>query len=550
MDQNRTLTTPAPWNSILEESARAQLEAVLPAYVRARRWFSAKARRMTGVRLVGATPFNVTPDLLPPAVITFIQVTYAEGDTQTFVLPLAYAGGAEADRLRETMPQAAIAAVEVGDEQGILYDAAWGAAFAGALLAAIGQNRQFGSAALAVRAWPTAMFEPLLAAADTPLTPRLVGAEQSNTSIIYGGQFILKLFRRLEQGTSPDLEIGRFLTEQGFAHTPPLAGAVEAVPSAGTDQEPITLAILQGFIPNRGDAWSYTLEELDGTYTRAAATPGAPPPPTSAHLLDQVGAATPPALAALIGPYLGAAQLLGRRTAELHRALAADPANPAFAPVPLTMADQRTLFEGVQRLIDVAFRQLNDHLAALPEATRQEAGTVLGRRDAILARFDDLLNRELAALRTRVHGDYHLGQVLYTGQDFMIIDFEGEPLRSLAERRQKHSPLKDVAGMVRSFHYAAYAALFSRRHAAASSDPSAPADGWADAWYQQVSARFLGEYLQVATPGGFLPAARADLQILLDAYLLEKAVYELIYELNNRPDWVRIPLQGIEQLAR
>jgi trehalose synthase-fused probable maltokinase len=544
MDQDRTLTTPAPWNSILEETAKAQLEAVLPDYVRARRWFSAKARRMAGLRLVGAIPFNVTPDLLPPAVITFIQVAYAEGDTQTFVLPLAYAAGAEAARLRETMPQAAIAAVEVGDERGILYDAAWGEAFAGALLAAIGQNRQFGDAALAVRAWPTAVFAPLLAAAPGPLSPRLVGAEQSNTSIIYGDQFILKLFRRLEQGTSPDLEIGRFLTEHGFAHIPPLAGAVEQVPAG---QEPVTLAILQGFIPNRGDAWSYTLEELDGTYTRVGAA--APPPPPAGHLLDQVGTATPPAPAEAIGPYLGAAQLLGRRTAELHRALAADPTDPAFAPVPLTQADQRTLFDGVQRLIDVAFRQLTDHLAALPDTTRQAATTVLGRRDAILARFDDLLDRELAALRTRVHGDYHLGQVLYTGQDFVIIDFEGEPLRPLAERRQKHSPLKDVAGMIRSFHYAAYAALFSRQHAANSATP-APADGWADVWYQQVSARFLGEYLRVAAPGGFLPQAGTDLQILLDAYLLEKAVYELIYELNNRPDWVRIPLQGIEQLAR
>jgi trehalose synthase-fused probable maltokinase len=550
MDQDRETTTGAPWSSVLEGAGKARIEALLPDYLRARRWFSAKARRIAQVRLAGAIPFTPRPDAPPLAYLSFVEVTYAEGDTQTFVLPLAFAAGADATQIEQAMPQAVIAAIDVaGEPRGILYDASWGQAFATALLAAIGQDRRFGDATLAVHAWPTAVFNPILAADHAPLTPRLVGAEQSNTSIIYGDQFILKLFRRLEQGTSPDLEIGRFLTDRHFAHTPPLAGAVEQVTA---DHEPVTLAILQGFVPNQGDAWSYTLEALDPYYAWAVgapAAPAAPPPPAPGHLLDHAGAAPPPPLRDAIGPYLASAELLGRRTAELHRALAADPADPAFAPVPLTLPDQLALFESVRQLLDTACRLLTDHLPALPAAARPQAEAVLAQRDAILARFDGLRKRELAALRTRVHGDYHLGQVLYTGQDFVIIDFEGEPLRSLAERRQKHSPLKDVAGMLRSFHYAAYAALF-RRQGAPEADTPAPDEGWAGAWYEQVGARFLGEYLQVAAPGGFLPQARADLQMLLDAYLLEKAVYELIYELNNRPDWVRIPLQGIEQLAR
>jgi maltose alpha-D-glucosyltransferase/alpha-amylase len=196
-----------------------------------------------------------------------------------------------------------------------------------------------------------------------------------------------------------------------------------------------------------------------------------------------------------------------------------------------------------------AFLLLSNSLDRLPEGTRVEAEAVAGRQDEILTRFRPLVEREISALRCRCHGDYHLGQVLYTGEDFVIIDFEGEPVRSLAERRRKHSPLKDVAGMLRSFHYAAASALQDQ----VSKDQERAGDvrlleRWADAWYLWVSAAYLKEYLAVAALGSFLPQARDDLRALLDIYLLEKAVYELIYELNNRPGWVGIPLRGVQQI--
>jgi trehalose synthase-fused probable maltokinase len=522
------------------------LEALLPDYLRRQRWFSAKARTITRVRLAGQVPFTTDAAGPPQAYLTFIEVQYAEGDPQTFVLPLASASGEAAARIQQQAPQAVVApAADAGGASGTLYDASWDTGFEQALLGAIREGRRFGAAPLEVRATATPVFAQIAAASDAPLTPRLVGAEQSNTSIIYGQQFILKLFRRLEQGISPDLEIGRFLTARGFTHTPPLAGALERVEP---NHEPQTLAILQGFVPNQGDAWSYTLEQLAGYYEQAQDRPAAPEMPVGQHLLDHAGQEIPLPIREALGSYLDSARLLGRRTAEMHLALASDTEDPAFAPVPFDTGYQRALYEAVQRLAADAFRLLRQRIPALPETTRGTVEAVLAVEAALPDRFQPLLDHEIHTLRTRVHGDYHLGQVLYTGRDFVIIDFEGEPLRSLDARRQKQSPLKDVAGMLRSFHYAAYAALFNRP---VDPDPAQMfrLDKWADAWQQWISAAFLGEYLRVAGQGDFLPRSRENLQVLLDAYLLEKAIYELIYELNNRPDWLRIPLQGVRQLT-
>jgi maltose alpha-D-glucosyltransferase/alpha-amylase len=522
------------------------LEALLPDYLRGQRWFSAKARTITRVRLAGQVPFAPDPAGPPQAYLTFIEVQYAEGAPQTFVLPLAVASGEAAARLQQQAPQAILApTTDAGGANGVLYDASWDAGFAQALLQAIREGRRFGDEPLAIRATATSVFAQIAAASEAPLAPRLVGAEQSNTSIIYGQQFILKLFRRLEQGISPDLEIGRFLTARGFPHTPPLAGALERVEP---QREPQTLAILQGFVPNQGDAWSYTLEQLAAYYDQAQARPVSPEMPVGRHLLDNAGQEIPLPIREALGSYLDSARLLGRSTAEMHLVLASDAQDPAFAPVPFDAAYQRALYDAVQRLAADAFQLLRARLAALPDTTRSSAAAVVAEEAALPDRFQPLLDREIHTLRTRVHGDYHLGQVLYTGRDFVIIDFEGEPLRSLDERRQKQSPLKDVAGMLRSFHYAAYAALFNRP---ADPDPEQVflLEKWADAWHQWISAAFLGEYLRVAGPGDFLPRSRDNLQVLLDAYLLEKAIYELIYELNNRPDWLRIPLQGVRQLT-
>ncbi|MDZ7345276.1 MAG: phosphotransferase, partial [candidate division KSB1 bacterium] len=306
------------------------------------------------------------------------------------------------------------------------------------------------------------------------------------------------------------------------------------------------------FIPHQGDAWKYTLDTLDHYFERALARrdvqePPLPHRPLVAISEEQLSGVVQEA----IGSYLVSAQLLGQRTAEMHLALASGTGEPNFAPEPFSTLYQRAIYQSMRSTATRAFHLLRQQVQALPQPLRAEAQQVLAREGEVLQRFHAIVGRKITAMRIRCHGDYHLGQVLYTGKDFVIIDFEGEPTRPLSERRIKRSPLRDVAGMIRSFHYAAYAALFKQEAEggyAAYPETMATLELWARVWYVWVSATFLRAYREVASKAAFLPHTREELQVLMDAYLLEKAVYELSYELNNRPEWVRVPLRGIGQL--
>ena len=245
--------------------------------------------------------------------------------------------------------------------------------------------------------------------------------------------------------------------------------------------------------------------------------------------------------------YLDAAAALGRRTGELHVALGQPTDDEDFRPKPFTKEDSEALREEFFANATGAFEALKDNLAALPNEMVESAGLVLSRRSALFERLGSLTVHGMGGLQTRVHGDYHLGQVLRTKSDFVILDFEGEPARSLAERRAKQSPLKDVAGMLRSFSYAAFASLTRyttrRPHDAEKLEP------WARLWEQSVVAEFLKAYREAVGSSPIIPSQTSELRALLEAYVLDKAFYELVYELNNRPAWVRIPLHGISSLT-
>jgi maltose alpha-D-glucosyltransferase/alpha-amylase len=375
-------------------------------------------------------------------------------------------------------------------------------------------------------------------------------AEQSNSSIVFGDKLILKLFRRTEMGLNPDLEIGKFLTDRvGFPHTPPVAGTVAYRTNKG---ETAAVGILHRFIPNEGDAWRHTLDALSQYFDRAVVRQQVDLKETDQNIsfVDRLLQAPIPAIAGeLIGPYLENMKLLGQRTAELHVALASNNADPEFAPEPFSVLYQRSLYQSMRNHSAQMFQLLKQSLKTLRGVALEDALKVLDRQNEVLTRFRTLLSRKIVAARTRTHGDFHLGQVLYTGRDYVIIDFEGEPARALTERRIKRSPLRDVAGMLRSFHYAAYTSLFGHLGSAmVRPEDLATMEPWARAWNSWISSTYLNSYLQHAASGGFLPANRDELRIVLNVYLLEKALYELGYELNNRPDWVRIPLIGILRL--
>ncbi|HXX36898.1 MAG TPA: maltose alpha-D-glucosyltransferase [bacterium] len=538
------------WAGVFEGPARSLLEDALAAYLRARRWFGGKARRARSALILDTVRIPYGGET---AYLTLIQVQYAEGDPDVYALPLTFGTRDRVPQLRRDPAQAAVARLRVGgdDTDGVLFDAFLDTAFCAALLDMIRRRQHLRGAAGELVATPTQALRRVIGPAPVP-EPMPVKAEQSNTSVFYGDRCILKLFRRLEPGQNPELEIGRFLTERAaFPNVPAVAGALEYRPPRG---ETVTVAVLQEFVPNEGDAWAYTLDALDRYCERAMAehAEGAADDWPSPHSpLALAARPLPEAVYERVGEYLHRADLLGQRTAELHRALASDAADPAFAPEPITASYQRSLYQAARALTQQTLPVLRKALRTLPGDARASAERVLEAENELLRRFQSVLSRKITGTRIRCHGDYHLGQVLYTGKDFVIIDFEGEPARTLTERRIKRPALRDVAGMLRSFHYAAYSALRAQIERGAISQHPAAApflDARLAHWRRWACASFLRGYLRAAGDAPFLPRTREEIEVLLNVHLLEKAVYELGYELNNRPGWARIPLEGILEL--
>ncbi|HEY8796975.1 MAG TPA: maltose alpha-D-glucosyltransferase [Candidatus Dormibacteraeota bacterium] len=530
------------WDSVFVGSARERLETVLLGYVKQRRWFAGKARRLKAAQIQDV--INV-PGVDGTAYLVTVGISYAEGDPDTYLVPMAYASAAEAPQILERWPHAAIAWLRpMGAEQrGLLYDALGPPGFTDALLAAIARRRRATSPSGTLVGSTTKAFARLRGQETIRLEAALAVTEQTNNSVVFGERLILKISRRLEEGLNPELEVGRFLTEKtNFSQIAPIAGSLEFRRDRA---EPLTLAILQGYVPNQGDAWQYTLNTLAHFLTGAEVVSSDAPPlvrrsivQASAHDLPEVATRT-------VGAYLESARLLGQRTAELHAALASDPADPAFAPEHISQQDQRSIYQSLNGVALRSMELLRSQLKKLPEDAREEARQVLELEPRIMSTLRAFLGRRLTSTRIRVHGDYHLGQVLYTGHDFVIIDFEGEPTRTLYERRLKRLALKDVAGMLRSFHYASETALKSENIPAESTVRS---QAWSRLWVESVSASFLRSYMSTAGTASFVPHGTEDLELELRTMLLEKALYELRYELNTRPDWVRIPVRGILDL--
>jgi maltose alpha-D-glucosyltransferase / alpha-amylase len=543
----RVLSARRQWMDIFDGPSKDALQSVLARYLPTRRWFGGKARSVKSARVRDALRLPGGSDA---GIIVLAEVSYTEGDGDTYLLPLAFASGQRAQSLLEGNQHSVVARlrVEDGGEEGILYEALAEPGFCGLLLDTMSQRRSRASAGGRLRVFATRALRRIRDEAPESLEPAPIRAEQSNTSVVYGERLILKLFRRLEPGVNPDLEIGRFLTEKGFPHVPQVVGALEYRPGG---DESTTLAVLHEYVANEGDAWAYTVDRVAHFFEKAMAAGAGieSTVPRPAHLLEIAQKEAPPGLSRSIGNYIETARLLGRRTAELHLALASEPDDPRFSPEPFSKLYQRSLFQSMRSLTARVFRTLHASVGRLPEETRPRASDLLPRERSVIELFRRITGEKIAAKRLRCHGDYHLGQVLYTGRDFAIMDFEGEPARPVSERRIKRSPLRDVAGMIRSFHYAVYSVLLSLDdRGLVRNEDRAPMDQWADDWYGWVSAAFLRSYLESAEPGGFLPETPGELRVLLDALLLEKAIYELGYELNNRPGWVRIPLKGVEQL--
>jgi 1,4-alpha-glucan branching enzyme len=517
-------------DSLFEGGARTALERALPAYVSSQRWYRTKTKRVHDAHIKAAFPLAFEGRR---ARIVLAELSLDDGARDTYVLPLAFASGDEARSLRARSPHAIVMPLRVtggGGGEGLVVDALVQPGFVKELLAGMGRRTSVSDAGATLR------FHGLTTIAESErqasglaqsgtLEPRLVDREQTNTSVLYGERFVGKIVRKLDpsEGESADLEMGRFLTAVGYTHTPPLEGWIDLEVGGATS----TVALLHGFVRNHGDAWTHALS-VQAEWLSMAERRGA----------------TPPDVADTIGPYASLAEKLGQRVGEMHVALASRPHDRAFAPEPLDRSSREATVAALDVELGHVLDALDGRTKSLSDGARAALSAVRAGRSELMARLAEVARREDAGVKMRVHGDLHLGQVLFTGDDFAIIDFEGEPARPLAERKAKRSPLVDVAGMLRSFHYASVSAL--RACPEASRASLAP---WASFWHRAVSAAFMRGWLTATRGSVVVPRDSGSMRALLDLFLLEKCIYEVHYEMNNRPEWLEIPLEGLRDAA-
>jgi maltose alpha-D-glucosyltransferase / alpha-amylase len=521
------------------------LSRYLPAFLATRRWFGGKGRHLRSASIVESIPVRAAGT---NASINLVSAQYEEGTAETYVLPLAYETGEAAFQRQSHTPEAVFLRVkaEASGEDGILSDAMHDDRFATAMLRLVHRGVHMRANNGEIVGARTSVGRRLVT--DEALKPTVLRAEQSNTSIAYGDKLLLKLFRRVEAGANPDLEIGRYLTESGFNHAPRVAGSIEY---QRPRQEPITLGIMHEYITKEGDAWDVTQDALRDYFDRVASSSAevSPPPITVPSLMRLTEEELPELVRETIGAYLESARLLGERTAQMHVALSSGRPESGFVPEAFTPFYQRATYQSMRNMTTSALALLGRRIKS-EVGVPSEAVTVAGMEDEILARFRAIVNQHLTSSRIRTHGDYHLGQVLYTGSDFIITDFEGEPAKSLSERRQRRSPLRDVAGMLRSYSYAVQTAIRERSERGLPEELAQHASPWGQFWQAWVSSVFLRSYLGEASRGHFLRASRDEIELLLGIFVLEKSMYELAYELNNRPEWLFVPVQGIVELMQ
>jgi maltose alpha-D-glucosyltransferase/alpha-amylase len=514
------------WDAMLDGSMRSIVEkqALVP-FLERQRWFGGKARPIALARFVDWATLRSGNH---PAFLTLAEVLYRDGGRERYVLPLAMAGGADAEAILQQHGTAVLARI-TGARKGLLFDGLFDDGLCGRLLEVLEHGYEIRMRqGRVVSTLEPQLFGSAMADDAAEQTISRTAPDQSNTSVLFGRQFIMKMFRRVEPGVNPDIQVGAFLTSRGFSRVPDLLGSMTYQPADG---EAASVVMLQRFVPNQGNGWDVTVEELIRYFDRVKAFPDL----------------TPGTEADTVGPYLSKAEVLGRRTGELHVALASATAEePDFAIESCTPEDIATLSRRMRESAAAQLRLLESALPQLDDRRRQLAQQLLSRRDEITDDFEAMMRMRSCGARIRCHGDYHLGQVLIAEADIVILDFEGEPARPLEERRQKSSPLRDVAGMVRSFSYAVLTALNVATHARPEdAERLAP---WAQLWEREVVATFMRAYGTATEGSAFFPADANDFDTLLRAFVVEKGLYELAYELNNRPEWAHIPLIGLLSL--
>ena len=545
--QRTTLILQDSWEELFQNPGRASLENALCSFVRTRPSFAVGRRDLKSVQIRDVIEL---PSPSGKCFLLFLLAEFMEGDPQDYLLPVSLTPSAAGEPSAESAAPDLIVQIrlEATGQLACLYGAARDKEFCRRLLDFVRRRRSLSGEQGELRAFAGSGLRNGGGHNPSTLEPIFRQPGSNNAVVVFGDKLFLKLFSRLEAGINPELEFGRFLTEHQFPNIPPVVGYLEYRRPNG---ERFDLGIVTRFLAHAQDAWAYTLDMLSRYFDRirTAATQRRLDPQVSGSLLQLAANEVPETVVGLIGTYVELARLLGQRTAEMHQALAADTQNRDFMPEPFTPFYQRALYQSMRNLTAETLELLRHNLSALPESVYPDARKVAGLENDILKRLRGVSELPIQAQRIRCHGDFHLGQVLYTGKDFMFLDFQSENSRSLGERRIRRSALRDVAGMIRSFDYVTNLALWKQLELGTAHEAQLPdLEPWANFWCRWVSSIFLKSYLKNTGSISLLPSVGEQLAILLEVHLLEKSLQELGFELRNRPNWVKIPLRSIVRL--
>ncbi len=533
------LKTDVSWERLFDNYNEARLfeRKILPPFMKKCRWFGGKAKVVSKMAIHKVIPIKVEGDT---HFLTIVEVHYVQRLPEFYFIPLTFVlADSILERVEYTV-QSVVCRTEIQGKAGFIMDSSYDKNFRDFLFVSMSKDTRLKDDEGGILEFNSGVFaKPDIKEIDS----KILKADQSNTAIIYNDKYFFKFYRKIEKEINPDLEIVRFLTEHTtFQNCPKYAGSVEYKDNEGRT---IVFGLLQEKVDNQGESWGMSVDSVGRYYERVMTKGRNIKLPKLINNPAIKFEDAPELIQEFIGPgFYERVVRLGQRTAEMHLALASDSSNPAFAPEQFTSNYQRSLYSSLRKLMRDRFNLLEASLSKLAPATQELAGQVLAMEDVILEAFSEIYQVKINAIKTRIHGDYHLGQVLFTGKDFVIIDFEGEPGFSFSERRLKKNPFKDVAGMMRSFHYAAFGKLLLNENYR--EKDLELLEQAAEQWQHYISRFYLGAYMERIGMGTDLSEEN---DILIRTFLLEKAIYELGYELNGRPDWTIVPLRGIHYLV-
>jgi maltose alpha-D-glucosyltransferase/alpha-amylase len=530
------LKTESSWEKLFDNynEIRVLERKILLPFMKKCRWFGGKAKVVSKVSIHKTIPVKVGGDT---HFLTIVEVDYVQRLPELYFVPLTFLPSDSLMERVEYTVQSVVCRGEIQGQAGFIMDSSYDKVFRDFLFSSMGKELKVRDDEGGTLLFNSGVFAKI--DVNKEIDSKILKADQSNTAIIYNDLYFFKFYRKLEKEINPELEVVRFLSEHtSFQNSPRYAGSVEYHDHDGNI---IVFGLLQERVDNQGEAWSMSVDSVGRFYERVMAKAKTIKLPNLVNKAAIKFEEAPEVIQEYIGRgFYERMVRLGLRTAEMHLALATDASNPAFVPETFTANYQRSLYSSFRKLVKDRFNLLEASMTKLTPAVQQVANQVLALETEILECFSEVYQLKMKAVKTRIHGDYHLGQVLFTGKDFVIIDFEGEPGLSFSERRLKKNPLKDVAGMMRSIHYAAFGKILLNENYRERDLEFL--EGWAEQWQHYVSRFYLGSYMERMGMGTTL--SKED-DVLIRTFLLEKAIYELGYELNGRPDWTIIPLRGI-----